>query len=152
MVIMTAKLSKGKLIAALLIILAVVIATIIICSGPSGQPAQDNAHNAATNDDRIAFLSSFGWTVDGDPVQTQQVRIPDTSSEIFDRYNQLQQSQGFDLTKFAGKTVSRFVYEIQNADQEGPVYATILVYDNQIIGGDVSSAAADGIMHGFARA
>lgn len=79
------------------------------------------------------------------------MRIPDTASEVFDRYNQLQQSQGFDLAQYAGKTVQQFVYEISNEDQEGPVYATVLVYKETIIGGDVSSAATGGVMHGFAR-
>ena len=151
MVIMTAKLSKGKLIAALLILVAVVVMTIVLCSGQQPESGTADTANAATNDDRIAYLSTFGWTVNGDPVQTQQIRIPEQSSEVFDRYNELQKSQGFDLTKYAGKTVVRYVYEVQNADQTGPVYATLLVYQDQVIGGDVSSAAPDGVMHGFAK-
>ena len=95
MVIMTAKLSKPKLILALLILAAVVLLTVIILSGSGQSPEEaDVSVGAATNSDRLAFLSSFGWTVNGDPVQTQQVRIPDTPSEVFDRYNELQISQG----------------------------------------------------------
>ena len=83
--------------------------------------------------------------------RSSKKRIPDTASDVFDRYNQLQQSQGFDLAQYAGKTVQQFVYEISNEAQEGPVYATVLVYKETIIGGDVSSAATGGVMHGFAR-
>lgn len=151
MVIMTAKLSKGKLAAALAILAAVVLATILLCSGTPEDTAEAENLVARTNDDRVAFLSSYGWTVNADPVKMQPVRIPDRASEVFDRYNQLQQSQGFDLCQYTGKTVQQFVYEVQNADQEGPVYATLLVYAEKIIGGDISSAAADGVMHGFAK-
>ena len=211
MVIMTAKLSKGKLIAALVLILAVVIATILICSKEPAAPRQEldtEQLTAVTNDDRIAFLTGFGWSVGVDPVSTRQVRIPTETSEVFDRYNQLQRSQGFDLTQYAGQTVDQYVYEILNyaavpsasassaasgfvsgqqvsqqtiatpgdtsADgspdtqtapsedgasapqvtvttQDTPVYATILVCDGVIIGGDVSAADPTGIMHGFAK-
>ena len=210
MVIMTAKLSKGKLIAALVLILAVVIATILICSKEPAAPRQEldtEQLTAVTNDDRIAFLTGFGWSVGVDPVSTRQVRIPTEPSEVFDRYNQLQRSQGFDLTQYAGQTVDQYVYEILNyaavpsasassaasgfvsgqqvsqqtaapgdssADgspdtqtapsedgaaapqvtvttQDTPVYATILVCDGVIIGGDVSAADPTGIMHGFAK-
>lgn len=152
MVILTAKLNKGKLLAALLILAVLIAATILICSGgqPDATAPADNLH-ASNNDERVAFLASFGWTVQADPVKMQQVRIPDTASEVFDRYNQLQQSQGFDLAQYAGKTVQQFVYEISDEAQDGPVYATVLVYKETIIGGDVSSAATGGVMQGFAR-
>lgn len=113
MVIMTAKLSKGKLIAALLLILAVVIAAVLVCrSEPS--PPDSAGMNAATNEDRLTFLAGYGWSVKTDPVQTQQVRIPTEPSEVFARYNQLQQTQGFDLSAYAGQTVTRYVYEVLN--------------------------------------
>ena len=120
MVILTAKLNKGKLLAALLILAVLIAATILICSGgqPDAAAPADNLR-ASNNDERVAFLASFGWTVQADPVKMQQVRIPDTASEVFDRYNQLQQSQGFDLAQYAGKTVQQFVYEISNDEPGG---------------------------------
>lgn len=201
MVIMTAKLSKGKLLAALLILAALIVATIVICTGesPAPEPAAGTV-TAATNADRVAFLSAYGWTVSADPVDTQQIRIPDTSSEVFQRYNELQKSQGFDLSQQAGQIATRYVYEILNyeavpsaaaANQQSPaaqtapsaeapqtaplpgaadsgstaevddnktyvtasapIYATLLVCDDVVIGGDVSAADPTGIMHGFAK-
>ena len=149
MVIMTAKLSKGKLIAALLLILAVVIAAVLVCrSEPS--PPDSAGMNAATNEDRLTFLAGYGWSVKTDPVQTQQVRIPTEPSEVFARYNQLQQTQGFDLSAYAGKNVMRYVYEITNyPGASQPVYATLLVYKNQIIGGDITDTAAKGTVQGL---
>lgn len=156
MVIMTAKVSKSKLIAIALIVLVAVI-LLVVCltnSGKSGSaPAAENAAQAApselkTNDDRVAYLASYGWEVAQEPVQTQEVRIPTEPSEVFERYNDLQVSQGFDLHNYAGKSVKRYVYQICNyPDTEDTYYATLLVYKNAVIGGDVSSSAQGGVMH-----
>ena len=46
-------------------------------------------------------------------------------------------SQGFDLTQYAGKTATRYVYEIENyPNATDPVYATLLVYQDQVIGAE----------------
>ena len=120
--------------------------------GDSAAAGPDDTVSAADNDGRVAFLASFGWTVNAEPVQTQQIRIPEQSSEVFDRYNELQRSQGYDLTQYAGQTVTRYVYEIQNyEDAAAPVYASVLVSDGQVIGGDVASTEPGGVMHGFAK-
>ena len=51
-----------------------------------------------------------------------------------------------------GKTVMKYSYRITNYEGcDGEVYATLLVYKNRVIGGDVASAALDGFMHGFAK-
>ena len=113
MFVMTAKLSKPRLIAAGVLILAVVILIVALVSGGGGGSA--DAPDGATNDARLAYLAGFGWSVNGTPKQTQQVRIPKSADDrVFSRYNALQKSQGFDLTAHAGKEATRYVYEILN--------------------------------------
>ena len=76
--------------------------------------------------------------------------IPQESTEVYERYNALQKSQGYDLSKFAGKTVMRYVYKINNyPNSTEPVYATLLIYKNQVIGGDITDTAAKGVIQGF---
>ena len=97
-----------------------------------------------------AFLRGFGWEVSAEPNQTQSVTVPTKDSEVFSRYNELQKSQGYDLTPYRGKTLTRYVYEVlnyPNADQ--PVYATLLVSEGTVVGGDITNTAPDGTMHGF---
>lgn len=152
MVVMTAKLSKTKLIAGLLILAAIIALLVLVFTNPVGPKEPEDNVSVSTNEERIAFLSSFGWSVSGEPVTTQQVKIPTDASEVFDRYNALQQSQGYDLTDYAGKVVSRYVYEVQNFDQDaGPAYATMLVHKGQVIGGDIASSSPDGVMQGFTK-
>lgn len=151
MMVMTAKVDKKKLIW----IVAAAIAAIVVLFALFGGEAQvtdTSAPMAAGNDARVEFLKSFGWEVASSPVESNQVRIPAETSPVYERYNALQKSQGFDLTPYAGKNVMRFVYKITNyPDATEPVYATVLIYKNRVIGGDITDTAASGNIRGFAR-
>lgn len=158
MVIMTAKLSKSKLFTIGLIVLAGIVLLAVCLGGrenhdapqSSESPSESSPTEIKTNDDRITFLSSFGWKVREEPTQTQEVRIPTDPSDVFERYNDLQLSQGFDLHAYAGKNVKRYVYEITNyPDNADTYYATLLIYKNEVIGADICSSAQGGTMHGL---
>ena len=151
MFVLTAKLSKTKLIAAGIILLAAILLIILLATAGGSDAPADNAPIGETNDDRVAYLATFGWSVNAEPTQTQKVKIPDTAeNKVFARYNDLQKSQGFDLTDYAGKEVMRYVYEILNyPDATAPVYASVLVCDGRVIGGDITNSAPDGVIHGF---
>lgn len=153
MFVLTAKLSKTKLIAAGVVLIAAVVLIALLVSGGGSHAPSNAAPMGDTNDARVAYLATFGWSVNAEPKETQKVKIPDTAdNKVFARYNDLQLSQGFDLTDFAGKDVMRYVYEILNyPDAKEPVYASILVYDGHIIGGDITNTAPDGVIHGFAK-
>ena len=149
MFVMTARVNKKKIVG-LLAAAAALIALLIMLFGGGDETAPTAAASMATNDGRVQFLKSFGWEVAASPVESGQVRIPESASEVFDRYNALQKSQGYDLTKFAGKAVMRYVYKISNyPGATDPVYATLLVYKDQVIGGDVTNTAAKGVVQGF---
>ena len=148
MLVMTAKVDKKKIAIILAAVIALVAGVILLFGGSDAEPT--SAATVSNNDARVAFLKSFGWDVTTSPVESGQVRIPEASSEVFDRYNALQKSQGYDLSTYAGKTVMRFVYKINNyPGATEPVYATLLVYKNQIIGGDVTDTSAKGVVRGF---
>ena len=144
MMVMTAKVDMKKIALILGGIAAVIIGIILFFGG--GDDAQTtSAAPVSNNDSRVKFLTEQGWDVAASPAESSQVRIPEETSEVFDRYNQLQKSQGYDLKNFAGKNVMRYVYKVNNyPGATEPVYATLLVYKNQIIGGDVTDTAAGG--------
>lgn len=148
MMIMTAKVNLKK-IALILGAIAAVIVGLILLLGGRGE-AKTTSAAVSNNDARVKFLTDLGWEVTTSPAESSQVRIPENATEVFDRYNQLQKSQGYDLTQYAGKNVMRYVYKINNfPGATEPVYATLLVYKNQIIGGDVTNTAAGGKVQGF---
>ena len=148
MMVMTAKVDFKKIILGLAAAAALILALILLL-GRNGS-AQTAAPAPSANDGRVKFLTDFGWDVSTSPVESGRVRIPEQSGEVFDRYNTLQKGQGYDLSQYAGNTVMRYVYKINNyPGATEPVYATLLVYKNQIIGGDVTDTAAKGHIRGF---
>ena len=148
MMVMTAKVDMKKTAILLGSIVAVIIAIIMFFSGGDAQTT--SAPAASSNDARVKFLKDFGWDIGSSPTESSQVRIPEQTSEVFDRYNQLQKSQGYDLSKLAGKNAMRYVYKINNyPGATDPVYATVLVYKNQIVGGDVTDTSPKGKVQGF---
>ena len=150
MMFMTARVDFKKLLIVAGIAAGLILAAVFLLGG--GEAETTAAPAAGTNDARVAFLKSFGWEVASSPVESSQVKIPKETTEVFDRYNALQKSQGYDLTQYAGKNVMRFVYKITNyPGATDPVYATLLVYKNQVIGGDITDTSAQGKIHGLAK-
>ena len=146
--IMTAKVDMKKIAVILAAVAGVILALILLFGGNDSTPTA--AGTVSNNDARVQFLKDFGWEVSTSPTESSQVRIPDSQSDVFERYNALQKSQSYDLSQYAGKTVMRYVYKINNyPNATEPVYATLLIYKNQIIGGDITNTAAKGVVQGF---
>ena len=91
MFMMTAKVNKKKVLLALAAAAVLIVALIMLLGG--GDSAPTAAPSLATNDGRVAFLKSFGWEVAASPKESGQVRIPEQSTEVFDRYNALQKAR-----------------------------------------------------------
>ena len=153
MFVMTARVNKTAILLGLgAIIVTIGLLLALFGGGSSAEPTAATSPAADTNDARVKFLADLGWEVTASPTESMQVRIPKETTEVFDRYNQLQKSQGYDLSKFAGKTVMRYVYKINNyPGATEPVYATLLVYRDQIIGGDITDSAPGGKILGFVK-
>lgn len=117
---------------------------------PKLQPDLSGGIPGETNSQRVTFLAQYGWEVEEEPVEIRDVTIPEEFDQVYQQYNEVQKSQGMDLTPYAGKTCRQWIYQVNNYPEEGTVRATILVYEGQIIGGDISSTELDGFLCGFA--
>ena len=147
--VLTAKVDFKKLIIILAAAAALILALLLLVGGKE-ETAQTAAPSLSGNDGRVQFLKDLGWEVAASPVESTQVRIPEETSEVFDRYNTLQKGRGYDLSQYGGKKVMRFVYKIENyPGATAPVYATMLVYKNQLIGGDITDTSPGGKIQGF---
>lgn len=158
MFIYSIKASTLKLVGIMALALIVLVSLILFIpsydTSKTGEPVikneEINFDKIKTNEDRINFLSQFGWTTESEPEEVLQVTIPEEFDKIFTGYNELQKRQGLDLSKYRKKDLMRYTYVITNyADYEGKVYANLLVYRNKIVGGDVCSADPSGFVHGF---
>ncbi len=154
MFVLSLKANKKRLVILLSIIVAVLLVLYAVVN-KDAPVANDGGINLKASDEqeRLAFLSQFGWKVDRDPVAVEEVIIPSEFNEVYEKYNQLQISQNFDLTKYAGEAVKKWTYEIKNypgyGADSGYIVANILVRDGVVIGGDVSSREQNGFMSTF---
>lgn len=142
--------------AVLVLCIAVVAVAFFVVSKQGVEAAKEAQMNvrAATAEERIAYLSQFGWSVEDDPIEVSEVIIPETFDDTYTQYNELQKAQDFDLTVYAGKRVKRWIYRVTNYpgfENRDCIQATLLVFDGQIIGGDICSTEIDGFMHGFVK-
>ncbi len=151
MFIFTAKFSKGKAVALVLLLGALLACLILFAGSRSARSAGAFSAVARDNDQRVEFLESLGWQIEREPLEQQTVVIPRQFGEVYGQYNELQRAQGFDLTKYAGCEATRYSYAVTNYPNESsPVVADVIVYRGRVIAGDVQSAALDGFMQGLA--
>lgn len=156
MFIFTAKLNRKKIIlgavgAVLLCGAAILAATALNGRGAAALSPAPDAKGVRTNDDRVAYLAGYGWTVEPECISVEELRIPQEFDETYTQYLELQASQGFDLTKYCGKRVKRYAYTISNYPTgESGVQVGLLVYKNTVIGGEVLSTQMNGFIHGLA--
>ena len=106
-----------------------------------------------SDEERVAFLSSFGWQVaSATPSGEVSFTMPKEFDRVLAGYNEIQKSQGLDLVRYAGKKVTRYTYEITNYDgYEGKVYANLIMYKNKIVAADITSADPYGFVHGLEK-
>ncbi|MCR5664373.1 MAG: DUF4830 domain-containing protein [Oscillospiraceae bacterium] len=130
-----------------LLIVAVAAAAILLTVW-AVHASREKQRNAATAQERVAFLDELGWTVDPESESAQTVLIPDCGEGAMADYNALMLSAGYDLNPFSGKSVEQYCYEILNyPGYTGSVTAVLYVHDGRVIGGDIHTAALNGFMH-----
>lgn len=149
------KIKKAVLTAVAVIILSLAFILGIKCLGniQSAQTSTGIPLSASNNEERLEFISRYGWEVDKEPAEVCDIVIPESFDDVYENYNQIQIKQGFDLKKYAGQRVKRWTYIVRNYPdtESGDDYIRLnmLVSDGVIIGGDVCSLKLDGFMHGF---
>ena len=85
--------SKHIKVALLLIFVIVTVISLFILS----QDSQETGKNgmiikASTHEERMAFLSQYGWEIDEEPVSVQEVIIPSEFDDTYTAYNEIQKA------------------------------------------------------------
>lgn len=152
MFVFSTKLTKTKIATAVLVCACIALVVILAVPGTT-QAGKTNKTILKTNEERIDYLASYGWTTETEPLESSETVIPTEFDETYEKYNALQKEQGYDLTAYKGKTVTRFTYKLTNYpnDTVKDARANMLIYENKLIGADVSSADIGGFMHGLDR-
>lgn len=138
---------KAVLIGVILIIAAAVWGIIRL----TGQNSE--GISGATDRERTAYIESFGYEVGTVPDKIEEIRIPANFDEAYEQYNAIQREQGFDLRKYRANYAKKYTYSIKNYDGNNPVpiCANLIVIDGVIVGADISSSEAGGLLTVLAK-
>lgn len=106
----------------------------------------------SSDSDVKSFLEQYGWQVSDNPTEISTIRIPSVFNDVYASYNTLQLSQGFDLSKFMGETCKKYTYSVLNyPDKSENINATVIVYGDKVIAGDIADSSFKGFMQGLNR-
>ena len=109
---------------------------------PSSPPKRTNS---------ASRISSLGWQVGEQPIETLTVTLGETLEEPYLSYNEIQRAQGFDLARCCGKTLSRYTYVVTNyPDASLPCQLDLYVCEGVIAAGDIVCTGENGFMAGLA--
>ena len=88
---------------------------------------------------RGAWLNLHGWHV-GEPTDSE-VRLPDTwQTAAGQRWLQIQQSQGLDPERYAGKQAVRYVYPVEQGSSPYQ-RAELILCGSELVGAEIYDAA-----------
>lgn len=144
----TAKLDRRRirvLLGAVLLLCGAVAGVLLHSSGVQVAAAAD-PKGVKTAEDRAAYLQKWGWVVPDDPTQVEELELPDPFGGEYDDYLALQTGQGFDLTKYAGKRIKRYTYDVLNYPGGVKAQAHLLMYKNTVVAGEIFG---EGFLHGL---
>lgn len=107
----------------------------------------NNVKNAKTNADRVVFINKLGYTLLDETPNTKTIIIPERFYEVYTEYNRLQNKSGYDLSSYKGCEAVLYTYRIKApTGYDGECVINIIIYNDRVIGGDISSTAFDGFM------
>ena len=142
------RLRKGLTVAAAVVLLMV---TTLILLLPGCQKQESTPIPAGTDAQRLEYLTSLGWAVEEQPVETLDLLLPEKLTEDWADYARLQKEQNLPFSDFAGQSVKRYTYAVTNYPgiAQG-VQANLFVCGDQLIGGDIISLGENGFQTGLA--
>ena len=99
----------------------------------------------------LDFIANLGYETADDTLVCKEVTIPGEFDETYTKYNDLQKSCGFDLSKYRGKTVMLYTVDVTNHPESENVIAEVMVYKKKAIGGSIYTKNLDGFMYGLEK-
>ena len=147
MIVKTFKVRKKGLVICGGILIALLV-ILIVCG--IVHKATAKTYPMKTESERQAFMSEMGWEVSEEYTSCKVVSIPEEFNETYESYNELQKEQGFNLKKYKGEMVEIYTYAVYNYPGNSEnVVINLMVFDGNLIGGDVSCNELDGFMQGL---
>ncbi|HPR39822.1 MAG TPA: DUF4830 domain-containing protein [Oscillospiraceae bacterium] len=137
--------TRKKVVGTLCVILAILIAAILFFFGPE---KTEGSVRLLTEEDRQAYMASFGWETGTEPSEIKTIVVPQEDDALLQQYNEIQLGQGMDFTAFSGQEAVRYTYAVTNSD-DGDTRICLYVCDGVLAAADIASLEA-GWQYGIA--
>ena len=131
------------------LVLVLLVVMVTVGDGAAVYASGDGVINydgMKTNEDRIAFIESFGIKVNPEAKEEKSFTMPEDFDRVILGYNELQKKQGLDISKYAKKKVTRYTYEVTNYKDGSAVSVNLLIYRSRIIAADMSKSGEGGFV------
>jgi hypothetical protein len=130
----------------ILLAAAILLVALILLRSCSSSDGADSIEG------RQAFLLELGWEIDPASEDVRTVQLPQELEGMLLKYNELQLSQGYDLSKHLGQSCRQYSYRVLNyPDQDRTVLATLYVQGEKVIAGDIHSTELNGFLQGLKK-
>ena len=103
---------------------------------------QVSAIDGLTHAKRMEYIRYLKVDVNENDYTIKETIIPENFSDVYKEYNKLQKSGGFDLSSYKGRQVTIYSYPLTSSGKT----LTLIVYDGEIIGGDIAETKIGGKM------
>lgn len=89
---------------------------------------------AGNAEEQADFLEQFGYEVQAENAETDEITIPKSFNDTYEKYNELQKAIGLDLESYKGKSVQRVRLELSDGN-----YAVLLIFKDKVVGAHITS-------------
>lgn len=141
---------KTKKIIMFVFLAAIIVAALFLMFKAKGDAEEDRMYQMSTNAERVEYLNMQGWIVNPDPISAREIILPAEFNEKYTQYNDLQKSQGLDLTPYKGREAMLYTYKVLNfPDTPDNVTANIVIVDDRLVAADITFTGEDGTTCGI---
>ena len=122
-------------------LLPALLAVALLCSCGVKTPRTVHAPDETS---RQAWLRELGWQVEAAPLEILQLELPRPFDEPWTAYAQAQEAWGLPFSDFAGRSVERITYRVENHPAAPDAQLNLFLCADEIIGGDVFLPGPEG--------
>lgn len=141
--VLTFKMKPKMIFGLVLLLTGLIVVVVSFLGNHSAKPTSSNANiKCSTTEERVDYINSFGYKTDSRE-ESKEILIPSSFNDVYKKYNEIQKQQGFDLTKYKGKTAVLYTYNIINYKDNDNVVVNLIVLNGQLIGADLCDVSAD---------
>lgn len=143
MFVVSLKTSRRRLFSLVLCAAVAVAMLIALVCFPASRAMVTMTAPGESDEACAVYLKTLGYTAALPADEVREIRLPEQFDDALAAYNTLQRTVGFDLSDYAGQRVKLRTFTLDDHSSGHGAQAHLYVYDEVIIGGDITDAAGN---------